>query len=564
MFQLKTGWNLASSLGTNCSFSDLTSSTQNIKEIYTYKNNNFIKVSKTERLELDKGYWINVDKDIKLLLPISYSDYNPEAEIQLSSLIPIIESTPLEKRYTGSFIDFEINYKIDKGWNLIANPLPNSDTLLKSLIGENNLANITATVYYDNENKKYVQSETHSGQDINIQPGGSIWILSNTDFENTISNPLLEDLELYEFIFRTDNIPQDINDLPIESGYENILYLGFLTEPDVTQERAVKVTVRYALQRPDDGAVEKMDYYSIYRPSVFGLNINKLSDLSILPFSDLSIRPYSNLNLIAMTVLKEKNKQNHNIIIDKFGNIHLGMVPNFFATYPNELARLPRLGIPSPVTNDSWTQFYVNMYYGAFENFTGKISDGAGKPTIISINRSMMKKEYSDVRQREPHQERNLQDYFYSSNYYSSTIDRCFYNCKIENNDYGNDIINWDLSNANSIRSTFGKASKFNKDISNWNTSNIFTMDGVFESACDFNQSINIWDTSNVEYMIGTFYNTCNYNQPLDNWNTSNVIFMDGVFNRASVFNRNINTWDTGNVISMDCILKMLTHLISH
>ena len=167
-------------------------------------------------------------------------------------------------------------------------------------------------------------------------------------------------------------------------------------------------------------------------------------------------------------------------------------------------------------------------------------------------------------------------------------------------------IINWDVSQVQSMAGTFGSIPKFNQDLSCWNVSNVtnfssmfntfipgtFTngangrndctngIDGTkgidgwnmakattlnltFNGQADFNRPLNSWNVANVTDMTGTFGNTATFNQDLSNWNTSKVTTMSGMFNMANLhnatytqvgggaFNQNLGSWNTSAVTNM-------------
>lgn len=83
------------------------------------------------------------------------------------------------------------------------------------------------------------------------------------------------------------------------------------------------------------------------------------------------------------------------------------------------------------------------------------------------------------------------------------------------NEDFNQDIGNWDVSNVSNMDSMFRFARSFNQDISAWDTGNVTNMSSMFEEAHSFNQDIGSWDVSNVVYMSSTFSGALSFNQDI-------------------------------------------------
>jgi len=199
----------------------------------------------------------------------------------------------------------------------------------------------------------------------------------------------------------------------------------------------------------------------------------------------------------------------------------------------------------------------------------------------------------------------------------NTSLELCFYDCKISSVDFGN-IENWQTSCVVNMRGTFNTATFFNEDIGNWDTQNVTTMEGMFSgfditigaidtptlfnqdignwdtskvtsmrSMFDYNSSFNqdlskwdtgevtdmfamfwlassfnnggqplTWDTSKVTNINQIFYFASNFNQDISSWNTSNVTDMALAFFGAAIFNQDISSWDTGNVTDMALMFR--------
>jgi len=136
---------------------------------------------------------------------------------------------------------------------------------------------------------------------------------------------------------------------------------------------------------------------------------------------------------------------------------------------------------------------------------------------------------------------------------------------------FNQDISGWErtgstVGNVNDMSFMFYK-SAFNQPIGNWNVSNVNTMESTFSNAGAFNQDLSGWERStsgntstlaNVTNMTQMFFvNSFNNGdsgdnglKPLNNWNVSGVMFMDYMF-YDSPFNQDIEEWNVSNVSSM-------------
>ena len=165
--------------------------------------------------------------------------------------------------------------------------------------------------------------------------------------------------------------------------------------------------------------------------------------------------------------------------------------------------------------------------------------------------------------------------------------------------DLSGSIANWDVSDCNSLQSTFYNSQQFNTDISKWNTNKSITLYRTFSqtqfnypidthevinygrtyNAWDvsnvtrlyytfsgiaspsftptFNQSLNNWDTSKVYDFRGTFYKCENFNQDISDWDTGQGQYFNNMFERASIFNQDISNWDTSKSTQMSSMFLL-------
>ncbi len=144
-----------------------------------------------------------------------------------------------------------------------------------------------------------------------------------------------------------------------------------------------------------------------------------------------------------------------------------------------------------------------------------------------------------------------------------TNMDYLFYDTINEQplNTIGDFILNWDVSNVNSMEGTFKECS--NNVISllgYWDVSNVTNMSHLFESS-NFNSNSEIrdpyslihWDVSSVRDMSYMFVNINNTILPFtDNWDVSKVTNMSYMFGYTTISNENsFENWDVSNVINM-------------
>lgn len=119
------------------------------------------------------------------------------------------------------------------------------------------------------------------------------------------------------------------------------------------------------------------------------------------------------------------------------------------------------------------------------------------------------------------------------------------------NEDFNQDIGNWDVSNVQDMAFMFSGALAFNQDISNWDVSNVLDMAGMFIDTHNFNQDIGGWNVSSVRDMAHMFKIARAFNQDISNWDVSNVLHMGWMFLGTHAFNRDLGNWNVSSVTNM-------------
>ncbi len=138
----------------------------------------------------------------------------------------------------------------------------------------------------------------------------------------------------------------------------------------------------------------------------------------------------------------------------------------------------------------------------------------------------------------------------------NSSLNSMFFGCT----NFNSDLNDWDVSNVNTMVSTFQDAASFNSGISNWNVENVTDMSNMFRYAYDFDQNIGSWNVTNVTNMSKMFYYASTFNQNIGGWNVSSVTDMSFIFYQAAVFNQNIGSW---NVSSLMDLTEMFSYAIA-
>jgi len=116
------------------------------------------------------------------------------------------------------------------------------------------------------------------------------------------------------------------------------------------------------------------------------------------------------------------------------------------------------------------------------------------------------------------------------------------------NQNFNDDLSQWDTSRVTSMVSIFEKASAFASDLSSWNTSQVTSLDRMFYSSLSFNSILSTWNTSQVTSMHSMFYSSSSFNSPLSSWDISRVTSITSMFQFATAFNQTL-CWDVSNVI---------------
>ena len=119
------------------------------------------------------------------------------------------------------------------------------------------------------------------------------------------------------------------------------------------------------------------------------------------------------------------------------------------------------------------------------------------------------------------------------------------------NEDFNQNIGNWDVSNVQEMSFMFSGAISFNQDIGKWDVSNVLDMAGMFLDTHSFNQDIGAWDVSSVREMAHMFKIARAFNQDISNWDVSNVLHMGWMFLGTYVFNQDIGNWNVSSVNNM-------------
>lgn len=119
------------------------------------------------------------------------------------------------------------------------------------------------------------------------------------------------------------------------------------------------------------------------------------------------------------------------------------------------------------------------------------------------------------------------------------------------NEDFNQNIGNWDVSNVQDMAFMFSGALAFDQDISNWDVSNVLDMAGMFIDTHNFNQDIGAWNVSGVRDMSHMFKIARAFNQDISNWNVSNVLHMGWMLKGSYAFNRDIGNWNVSSVNNM-------------
>lgn len=153
----------------------------------------------------------------------------------------------------------------------------------------------------------------------------------------------------------------------------------------------------------------------------------------------------------------------------------------------------------------------------------------------------------------------DLSDIFNKNSYGSVSLNNTFKNCKkyIPIN-FNNWTTYWNDNNlkVTSMINTFEGCELFNGDIGNWPVeilanNNSTQFNKVFKGCESFNQDISSWDVSDVNSMVSTFEDCKAFNQDLSQWNVSNCISFQSTFKGCESFNQNLNNWTNNNTLDV-------------
>jgi hypothetical protein len=116
---------------------------------------------------------------------------------------------------------------------------------------------------------------------------------------------------------------------------------------------------------------------------------------------------------------------------------------------------------------------------------------------------------------------------------------------------FNEDISDWDVSSATTMRSMFHFATSFDQPLADWNVMSLLDVRFMFYNAASFNQPITDWNVSSVTSTHGLFHAATSFNQPLADWNLSSVTTMIRMFDGASAFDQPLADWNVKRVKSM-------------
>ena len=119
------------------------------------------------------------------------------------------------------------------------------------------------------------------------------------------------------------------------------------------------------------------------------------------------------------------------------------------------------------------------------------------------------------------------------------------FGCNAANQNFNDDISNWDVSSVTTMYWTFDDAHSFNIDISSWDVSSCTDFGYTFNEALAFNQDISSWSTSAATSMREMF-EMSGFNQDISAWDISNCENIGEMFKDNTVFNQDLSAWNTG------------------
>lgn len=128
-----------------------------------------------------------------------------------------------------------------------------------------------------------------------------------------------------------------------------------------------------------------------------------------------------------------------------------------------------------------------------------------------------------------------------------TNINGILYNCRNEN--FGGQVLNWDLSTVETPDSAFGSIpANAMPIVTGLNTSGLKSLSSMFNYNYEFNQDLSNWDTSSVTNMNQTFQNcqslsTAN-SSALSNWDVGSVTGFKQMFTSATGVTFDASSWD--------------------
>ena len=129
---------------------------------------------------------------------------------------------------------------------------------------------------------------------------------------------------------------------------------------------------------------------------------------------------------------------------------------------------------------------------------------------------------------------------------------------------YGH-ISEWNTSGVTNMNRLFGNGveQNFNQDIGDWDMSSVTNTSYMFDSARGFNQDISDWDVSNVSNMSNMFTGAAAFNQNISVWNMESATTLFNMFFNAVNFDQDIRDWDTGSVTDYRNMFDSATKMIA-
>ena len=119
------------------------------------------------------------------------------------------------------------------------------------------------------------------------------------------------------------------------------------------------------------------------------------------------------------------------------------------------------------------------------------------------------------------------------------------FGCNAANQNFNDDISNWDVSGVTTMYWTFDDAHSFNIDIGSWDVSSCTDFGYMFNEALAFNADIGSWSTSAATSMREMFEGS-GFNQDISAWDISNCENIGEMFKDNTVFNQDLSAWETG------------------